>query len=141
MLNKILDGENPEIRHYFVPPSGVVVRQSTDIIAVPSGNEKLINALSFIRNNFQDPDLDINQVADAVAMSRRSLFLAFESDVGRTPHSELMRLRLNEAQRLLNETKLTTQEVADRSGFRSLRNFYDAFKRELQTTPAKFRQG
>lgn len=138
-LEKILNGEEPEIRHYFIEPAGVQTRQSSDIIALPPGNKHLQNALIFIRDNFTDPELTCSMVAEASAMSKRSLYNTFEQNIGRSPHKEIMRLRLEEAKRLLTSTDLLPAEIANLSGFCSMRNFYDAFKRELQTTPASFR--
>ncbi len=138
-LEKLLNGEKPEIRHYFIEPAGVQTRQSSDIIALPPGNERLQKALVFIRENFTDPELTSDMIAEAAAMSKRSLYSAFEEKVKLSPHKEIMRLRLEEAKQLLIATELLPEEIAERSGFRSMRNFYDAFKRELKTTPATFR--
>ena len=139
MLEKVLDGEQLDKYHYIVPAGDVVVRKSTDIIAVDSGNEKLVRAIQFIRDNFHDPDFGTIEVAEGAAMSQRTLYELFEKHVGRTPHSEIRRLRLEEAERLLKETDLPPQEVAERSGYSTLRNFYNTFKNSLQTTPVKFR--
>ncbi len=138
-LERLKNGEDVEIRHYNVKPKGVEVRQSTDVIALPPGNENLSRALQFIQQNYANQQLTTDMIASAAAMSKRSLYNAFNEYIGRPPHKEVIRLRLAKAKRLLLSTNQSPAVISDLAGFSSLRSFYVTFKRELQMTPTAFR--
>lgn len=61
--------------------------------------------------------------------------------LGAPPPGELIRkARLAHAAKLLTHTRLMVQQIADRSGYRSKKQFTDAFKAEFNTTPSDYRR-
>ena len=60
MLDKMMLGEEVAIRNYFIEPGYVVVRQSSDVIAV--ADERLSRAIRFIRENAYT-NIDVQTVA------------------------------------------------------------------------------
>lgn len=138
-LHALMNGENPEIRHYTIKPAGLFERMSTDTLAIGVNSEPLQRALQYIRDHYDQPHLKVGEVASAAAMSRRKLFMLFEKHLQVTPLQEIVRLRLNRACQLLKETNRPLEEVASQSGFSSLRNFFTTFKKETGLSPSKFR--
>ena len=71
--------------------------------------------------------------------SRRSLELSFRSHLGRSPHQELIRIRLDKAKTLLVGTTLPLAKIAELSGFGGPDNFSRAFRRETGISPRDHR--
>lgn len=72
-------------------------------------------------------------------VSARHLRRLFMDEIGLTPKKFWFSLRLNFARKLLSETTLPLNEIAESSGFRSLRRFNAAFKEQFRKTPRDFR--
>ena len=97
-------------------------------------------ALSFIHRN-RARDFTVNDVAQAVGISRRNLEVKFRKTVGRTILSEIQRIRLDHAKRMLRDTDLPIPQVAESSGYNSASYLTQVFRKEVGVTPAKYRTG
>ncbi len=115
----------------------VVARRSTDVTAIE--DSEVANAVRFIYENAGGP-LRIDDIADEMAISRRSLEIRFERALGRTLHEDIRRVRLERAIRLLLETDLSMTTVAETSGFNTPSYLAQVFKRHTGMTPAQYRR-
>ena len=120
----------------LIPPTGVSARGST--AAVVPGDEALSKALALIREDAHQP-LNIAELARTAGASRRALELRFRSHLGRSPHQELIRVRLDKAKTLLVGTTLPLAKIAELSGFGGPDNFSRAFRRETGISPREHR--
>lgn len=138
-LERLLSGERlpAEERLLRIPPMGVVCRQSTDMLAVDDAS--IAQAVRFIREHACDP-CGVDDVLAQVPVGRRWLERKFKEVLDRTPHDELMRVRLEAAQKLLLHTEEKIELIAERCGFSSAGNLGRAFYRVLGITPAAFRR-
>lgn len=114
----------------------VVTRRSTDLIAVD--DDDVAAALQFIRRE-QGRSLCVDDVARAVAVSRRYLERRFRAAIGRTVLAEIQHVRLERAKRLLLETTHPISTVASMTGFGSVAYFIQFFQDRVGTTPRRFR--
>ncbi|MFN9914143.1 MAG: helix-turn-helix transcriptional regulator [Pirellulaceae bacterium] len=73
-------------------------------------------------------------------ISRRVLESRFQKLLGRTPHDEILRLRLHRVQQLLQETNWSIGDIAQQTGFEHAEYLSAAFKRELGQTPTQYRR-
>ena len=137
LLGRLMCGAKPPVDPILLPPRGVVVRQSTNMVAVH--HRQVAKAVHFIHEHFRAP-LSIEEIASAAGLSRRGLTVAFRRELGESVARYIARHRAEEAGRLLCETDLKTAEVAERAGYTSLEHLYRAFKRMDYTTPARYRQ-
>jgi LacI family transcriptional regulator len=126
----------PNERHYL-PPGDVVVRQSSDIVAVEDA--RIARALQYIRQHATE-DPAVERVAREAAMSRSALERRMKSLTGRSPGEEIDRIRIATVARLLTETDLTLDTIAERAGFRHPQYMAEAFKRREGLTPGEFRK-
>jgi LacI family transcriptional regulator len=78
-------------------------------------------------------------VLQRIALSRRALEARFVKAVGRTPHAEVERVRLERVKHLLLETDLPVREIARRTGFRHQEYLSVAFRRYAGMSPTMFR--
>jgi LacI family transcriptional regulator len=139
MLDRMLSGETLDAteRHVRLPPLGVVQRQSTSTLAIK--DENLAEAVRFIREHACDP-CSVTDVLREVPVGRRWLERQFVVQLGRTPHDEIARVRIESAQRMLRRPELGLEEIAFRCGFAGLKAFYQAFRKVAGTTPAAYRR-
>jgi LacI family transcriptional regulator len=118
------------------PPCGLIVRQSTDVLAL--GDLRLAAAVRLIRERART-GLHVSDLEAAIPLSPRELEARFRQHFGRSPHQEILRIRLLRAKALLTETKLTLADIAKRCGFEHPEYFNVVFKRHEQMTPRNWR--
>ena len=136
ILDQLMRGEEPD----DVPPIaplGVVTRHSSDVVAVDDPD--LSRALRFIREHACE-GIRVNDVLAAVPLSRSTLERKTRELLGRSPNQEILRVKLNRARTLLQETDLTLEQIARRSGFPHVPYLCEAFKREFDVPPGTYRR-
>lgn len=136
LLNRMLNGEAVPPEPQFIEPLGIEIRQSSDVLAIDDPD--VAAALRFIREH-ASTGIRVQDVLNAVPLSRRVLESRFRSILGRTPHEEIMRLRMQHVKRLLRETDLSLVEIARRVGIEHVEYLSVAFKRETGRTPRQYR--
>jgi AraC-like DNA-binding protein len=90
-----------------------------------------------------DPRLTLDKLATAVAMPPRELSQALGASKDENFYNFINRHRVSEARQLLvspREARTSVEAIGLMSGFRSRSTFYEAFRREVQMTPAEFRR-
>ena len=92
----------------------VITRQSTDTTAI--GDTVMARTLAKLTADLSKPRR-LNEVAAELGYSPRTLELKARKVFGCTLKEKVNRIRLNEAVRLLSNSELTVQEVAERCGF------------------------
>jgi AraC-like DNA-binding protein len=100
--------------------------------------DRVHDAAAFLRENSADP-LGLEDAARVAELSIWHFLRLFRRELGLTPHQYLIRLRILRAVRLLLDTNLPVTEVALSSGFGDLSNFTHTFRRQVGTTPGRFR--
>ncbi len=128
---------NKKRKDVLISPLGVVVRQSTETLAVD--DPALVRALRFIR---EDPAraMNVSEIAAQAGLCRRVLEQRFAKILGRSPATEIRRVRIERATHLLQTTQLSVAEVAHRSGFNTAEYMASVFRNHLGTTPLSFRK-
>jgi LacI family transcriptional regulator len=137
LLDAIMSGETVPADAHLIPPLGIAERPSTDILAIDDAD--IVKAMRFIRQHAFD-GINVGDVLKQVPLSRRALEDRFQRLIGRTPHQEIERLRMDRVKQLLVETSLPLQTIAQRTGFRHAEYLAVAFKRFTRNTPGQFRR-
>ena len=96
-------------------------------------------AKQFLDEHFNRP-LSLAEAAAVAHLSIRQLNDLFRRQVGMTPHQYLTELRMKEAWRLLEQSGLSVQRVADAVGYSSLSAFSDRFRAHFGKAPSHFRR-
>ena len=120
----------------IIKPHEIVNRQSTDALAI--GHPAVANAVRYIKNHFSEP-ITIEDIVDYTGLSKRGLEKAFEKHLVRSPASELRRVRLDHAKRLLTETNDKIESIAYECGYSNSSNLSCAFRRETRMSPRAYR--
>lgn len=84
-------------------------------------------------------DLSLPALAGEAGMSARSFSRRYRAATGLTPARAVARLRVEEARRLLSESRLPVKRIAERCGFGSEETMRRSFLRLLATTPQEYR--
>ncbi|WP_167476393.1 helix-turn-helix domain-containing protein [Nocardia arthritidis] len=93
----------------------------------------------FIRTNYADPALTVDDIARACHLSRRSLFRLFRHTDDRAAMM-LRRVRVERARELLSAKPFQPiAAIGYACGFRTERQFYRVFRQETGQTPGEYR--
>ena len=137
LLDELMDGKRPPKEPIRVPPAGLIVRKSSDLFAV--NHEGIARSLRFIWEHCHEP-IGVGDMATAAAMSLRAFHQTFVEYVGRSPGSELQRVRIERAKHLLISSSDKTEIVAAKCGYQSLNSFWVAFRKATGLSPKRYRQ-
>lgn len=95
--------------------------------------------LSYIYEHYTEA-VSLEDIAKAANISRSEAGRCFNTYMGCSPVEVLIQHRLQNAQRLLNETTLTLQEISFDCGFHSVNYFSRQFRRMYGYAPGKNRK-
>ncbi len=96
-------------------------------------------AIRYMEENFHNSELKLEDVAGFVGRSPAYLSSLLTKKQGISFRQLLTSIRVKQAQRLLRETTLSVQEIADKAGFHSANYFNKIFKEKTGTTPRRYR--
>ena len=122
---------------HLLAPGDIVVRQSSDIVAVE--DPRIAEALRFIRQHATE-QIDVTRVARETALSRSVLERRMKALIGRSPGEEINRIRFAAVEKLLTQTDLTLDAIAARCGFTHPQYMAGAFRKRAGMTPGEFRR-
>jgi LacI family transcriptional regulator len=134
---KAADKKRAAPEHIFIPPQGLIVRESTDFFAVD--DDVVAAALEFIAAQSHRP-ITPKDVARAVSMQPRTLQRRFNKVLDRPIATEIRRVRIERAKRELSQTDRSIQQVARAAGFRDAVRMYEVFLREVGVNPKQYRK-
>lgn len=136
LLDRLIDGKRDMPCKIIIPPTRIVVRQSTDVLATDS--PLMRQALGFIRENIARP-FGAAEIAASLGVPRIRLDRLFASELKRSAGAEILRQRIAKAKRLLTETNGTLASIAADCGFCHASYLITAFKKAVGMTPRAYR--
>lgn len=95
--------------------------------------------ISYLLCHYQNPRLSIEDISRDFRISHSYLCKIFKRDTGKPIVRHLTEIRLREACRLLKTTSLGIKEIAYSAGFSDEIYFMKVFKKNIGTTPKKYR--
>jgi LacI family transcriptional regulator len=136
-LDNMMRGERLKKHEYLVEPIDVVTRQSTEWTAI--ADQRVAQALSYIRFNASNPGLRVPEIARKIGLSRRATEIRFRSATGRTVREEIEHVRLERVRALLAETDRRIADIARGCGFSSQTHLGRIFRERFGITMGQFR--
>lgn len=121
--------------------------RSFGLSILPQEREKLSSrsdeyatvAIAYIEANYPNPDLSLVSIAEHVGVSQNTIRLVVREKLDMAPRDFILRVRMEEACRLLRETDLTAREISEMVGYKESRYFYNVFKRYTGLTAFEYR--
>jgi len=136
-LDQLIRSTAAGIQKTVLPPTCVMERHSTSSVAY--GNPDVSAAMKFIREHATS-GAQVDDVASAAGIGRRTLERLFEAEVGRTILGELNRVRMDHARSLLATSTDPIKAVALESGFQSQTWLAASHRKMYGITPHQYRQ-
>lgn len=102
-----------------------------------SGLGTFDRAADYIHKNYSYP-LTIPEVAGFAGVTRSQLFRIFKQTLGVSPQEYLIRIRLQNAVRLMRTTGLSVTEILYSCGFNDPSHFSRQFKLRYGVTPSEY---
>ena len=136
LLDLLMRKKRPANRCVYIPPVGVITRESTDIMAIQHPHVQA--ALAAIQARFRE-SINAPELVKTIPLSYRRLHDAFKKLVGHSITDEVNRLRLEHAMRLLVDTDDKLVAIAHASGFSDDVVMSKVFQRKKGMSPGAFR--
>lgn len=100
---------------------------------------RIQKALKWLEEHMASP-INMVDAADSVSMSERNFQREFKRATGTTPHSFLMKIRLDAVRQYLRETDLPVDKIARRCGFFSGEHVSKLFRKHFGVSPCEYRK-
>jgi LacI family transcriptional regulator len=120
-----------------VPPKRVVERASTEVYPVEPA--WLSDVLVYIQTHYME-NIGVEDLFRLAGRSHTTVTMTFKRVLGTTVRKELIRVRLDEAARLLKSTSRPVCRIAPEVGFLSPQYFNRSFRSAFGVTPQAFRE-
>ncbi|GKX61592.1 GlxA family transcriptional regulator [Pragia fontium] len=132
---------NQIARRMIVPPhrEGGQAQFIEHPVPQDTADVRINTLLDYLRRNINQP-YDIEQLAQFVSMSRRTLTRHFIKATGQTVANWITTERLRRSQILLETSNLPIEQIADHIGFQSAVTFRQQFKSHFNTSPSEWRK-
>jgi LacI family transcriptional regulator len=137
MLDKLIHGKKFKKKTLIAYPTHVAERQSTDILQVP--DKDLVSAIRYIKERSLEM-IQVSDVANHVALSRRALEKKFQNILGRTVHGEVKRIRIDKIVEMLMNSDKTITEIARILNFSSTKHISRYFSKEKRMNCVEYRK-
>lgn len=135
-LDALMDGARPPTAPVVLPPRGLVVRQSSDALAIT--HPIMLRVIDHLRAHLADP-FDIHRVSDLGGVSSRTLYQLFRTELRCTPGEFLQRERLARAKTLLATGDLPMKALVQACGFGTARTMNRIFLRHEACSPKEWK--
>jgi LacI family transcriptional regulator len=138
LLDELMKNKNGNIqKNIIIRPMAVVTRQSTDIMAIE--DKEVAMAMRYIRQHAKEK-FQVENVVEAVSISRRELYNRFQRIFNRSVHEEIIRVRVAEIANMLVETNLTISQIAVVLGETSDKHIARIFRSYMGMSPIEYRK-
>lgn len=132
------DGDSPIIRAYLTALFGKLLRHYPIEKKRVSG-DTVLEILQYCARHYKE-DLSVTTIAEELKISRSSVSHIFSLRIGINFCDYINGLRLSDAVFLLKNKSYSITEVAERSGFSTLRTFNRAFRKQYGISPSLYRK-
>lgn len=107
--------------------------------APDENSEKMHNLLRYLDEHVED-NITVREMAEYMGVSEKYFINYFRLHIGTSPKQYLIRLKMNFALKLIQDTSLSQSEIAARLNFSDSYAFSKAFKKYYGEAPSVFRR-
>lgn len=132
LLDRLMAGAKPPTSSVVIPPLGLVVRQSSEALAVT--HPALLRGIDHLRISLEKP-FDMEQLAAIMGMSARSVYHLYRSELRCTPADFLLRERMSKAKIMLGNGSPQIKDLVSACGFGTSRTMNRIFLRHEGCCP------
>ncbi|WP_256010379.1 hybrid sensor histidine kinase/response regulator transcription factor [Desertivirga xinjiangensis] len=133
-VEKMIEANKRIIEKY--KGDGVIIPK--DIAKNPLDEQFLKKVLDTINQNMSNDDFSVEDLGEAVFMSRSHLFRKLKALTGQTPIELIYQVRIKRSMELLLARKLSISEIAYEVGFKNPSSFTSSFKKQYGKSPKEY---
>lgn len=137
LLDGMMSGRRPPKRHQLIPIKHIVVRESSDESVI---KDRLVADATRIIRESATEGLSVEDLCRRLNASRSTLERRMSASLKRTPKEEIQRIRFRRVERLLRDTDLPIEAIAEQTGFAHGHYLQTVFKRRHGETPGAYRR-
>ena len=137
LLDHLMDGAVPPDESRLLKPTGVVVRRSTDVLAID--DQVVVSAMRYIHDHVAE-GIGVEDVVARAHVSRRVLERRFRALLDRTIGQVIAETKIDRVKRLLVDSDLPMPDIAQRSGYQYVQQLNAMFKSHTGMTPTAWRR-
>jgi LacI family transcriptional regulator len=137
LLHQQIQGKKVLQKDTFITSGKVVERLSTEVLAID--DPQTLQAIQYLQAHACE-NITVDDILRKVPMARRALERKFKSLLGRSPAKEICHIRIQRARKLLAETNLSMQDIAEACGYTSYTYLGNVFKKETGISPGLYRK-
>ncbi len=120
----------------FIKYSQIRISSPDDFGLTPK-QRRLVD--EYIRENI-DKEISSEVLASLCSMGKTTLFRRFRASHHMPPHQYVLRMRVDKAKQMLNDTTYSLAEIGLACGFSNQAHFATIFKRFTRVTPTRFKR-
>lgn len=94
----------------------------------------------FIEQNYSNPNINLAEAADRIGLSKDYTGRLFKTTTNLSFNDYLNQVRLENAYRLLTDSKLSVAEICEETGIANHSYFYTLFRKKYGLTPSAYRR-
>lgn len=118
--------------------TSTMVLEPTNVVLTSPDEKFLKRVVDVVEENIADSELDIENFALKVGISRMQLYRKLHALTDMTVKEFIRHIRLKRAIQLLDQQKLNISEVAYEVGFKDLSHFRKCFKKEFKMSASEY---
>ena len=103
-------------------------------------NEHIQKAVTYVQEHYFDPDLSVDTIARGVFLERSYFSIVFKEQMGMPPHHFLIKVRMENACRMLSDSSMSIKRIADAVGYRDQGYFDKVFRKSVGRSPSEYRE-
>ncbi len=137
LLDRLMSGKQAEVLQRTIPPLGIAIRQSTDVLAIDDPD--VAAAVRYIREHACRGAV-VEDILRHVPVSRSILERRFRKALDCSPQALIRRTQLKRVKQLLVDTDLPLAKISELAGFKHHEHMCTVFKREVGHSPGAYRR-
>lgn len=137
LLDRLMSGRKAPKPRQLVPIKHVVVRRSSDASVI---KDRFVAEATRIIRESACGGLNVEALCRRLNASRSTVERRLKRSLKRTPKEEILRVRFREVERLLRNTDLPVETIAEQTGFAHGHYLQAAFKERHGETPGNYRR-
>lgn len=98
------------------------------------------HCITLSEQNMGDSNFGVEELGQIIGMSRSQLYKRFMALTGRSPLDVIRSVRMKHAKQLMDNSHLSSSEIAQIVGYNTLKTFTENFKQEYGMTPAEYQR-
>jgi AraC-like DNA-binding protein len=146
-MNKQLDEKNGYIKHLLNCNTIIEMKEPMllllkDIMNIVREEKKQLSTAiqEYIIRHYADPQMNIESIADTIGKSPYYISKKFKIETGSGILDFINKIRIEKAKELLKTTELNQEQIAESTGFTSVRTYQRTFRKIEGVTSGQFKQ-